>query len=611
MSLSTPAICLVVAVGVLGWALNHPYMGLFHDSRLYVLQALSRLSPDSLARDVFLRYGSQDQYTLFSVPLAGLIRLIGTENAAAALTAASQLALLAGAWLLARRVASRPLALLGVVVLIVAPTNFGFSRTFMVIEPFMTPRMSAEALVLAGLAAALAGRSWLAIVLVIAATLCHPLMAMAGAVALACWYVAIPRPRLFAALALGGGVAVTASALLPVGPLASFDPHWLALLRLRSPMLFLLNWTSADWARLAPTFSTLVVGAICLPQLRGRQLCAAVLVTLVCALLLTATACDWLHLVLFTQLQPWRWLWLGCALSAIVLPAIVHARWNEGRAARPTVLLLLAVWIFGDFDGCLLIAVLTVASLWFMNGRTAGQIRLLWIGSCGIVLLALIWCIASNLELTRVSLLDSRLPYRIRVVMSVVSDGVLWLALIALICRADTWGLAPRYAVWLLLTGAALTASVVLIPATVSRWAHREYTAADFTALAPFRAKIPAGTDVFWDGPGMAAWILLERPNYLLPADTSGMLFSRAAAIEMERRANSLSGDIPPGAFLDFEAPPELLVSAQQLQGICRTGRISFIITRKELSMEPVSAVQLGTGHANAALKLYSCQPAA
>jgi len=52
------------------WALSHSYLGMFHDAGLYTLQALSRLTPESLTEDVLLRFGSQDRFTIFSPPYA-------------------------------------------------------------------------------------------------------------------------------------------------------------------------------------------------------------------------------------------------------------------------------------------------------------------------------------------------------------------------------------------------------------------------------------------------------------------------------------------------------------------------------------------------------------
>ena len=75
-----------LGLGVVAWALAHPYQGIFHDANLYTLQALARLHPQSLSQDVFLKFGSQDRFTLFSPIYAAAIRLIGLDHAAALLT---------------------------------------------------------------------------------------------------------------------------------------------------------------------------------------------------------------------------------------------------------------------------------------------------------------------------------------------------------------------------------------------------------------------------------------------------------------------------------------------------------------------------------------------
>lgn len=86
---------------VLTWALSHPYRGLIHDARLCTLQAMAQLHPETLASDVFLRFGSQDAYTVFSPLHAGVIRFAGVENAAAALTLCAHLGIFISAWHLA------------------------------------------------------------------------------------------------------------------------------------------------------------------------------------------------------------------------------------------------------------------------------------------------------------------------------------------------------------------------------------------------------------------------------------------------------------------------------------------------------------------------------
>src|ERR1700678_2480316 len=110
---------------IITWALSHSYHGITHDAGLYTLQALAHLSPASLGQDVFLRFGSQDRFTLFSPLYAAAIQWLGPEPAAAALTLTLQVALFACAWALARTVMPASLALLGVSVLIAVPGDYG------------------------------------------------------------------------------------------------------------------------------------------------------------------------------------------------------------------------------------------------------------------------------------------------------------------------------------------------------------------------------------------------------------------------------------------------------------------------------------------------------
>src|SRR3712207_278956 len=62
-------------------ALCRPYANIDHDTRLYSVQVLNQLNPDAYADDLFFRYGSQDQFSLFSPLMAPLVRLLGLEGA--------------------------------------------------------------------------------------------------------------------------------------------------------------------------------------------------------------------------------------------------------------------------------------------------------------------------------------------------------------------------------------------------------------------------------------------------------------------------------------------------------------------------------------------------
>jgi hypothetical protein len=236
---------------------------------------------------------------------------------------------------------------------------------------------------------------------------------------------------------------------------------------------------------------------------------------------------------------------------------------------------------------------------------------LAWWGAWAVLAIACLWRVASNLDFMDSMLLSSAWPVRIRRVMSLTGDGTVPGGLLLLICCSEQWSAPARRVTQGILALAGLLACAALAPFTVQQLAHREFTAAYAGTLAPLRAAIPPGTDVLWDGPAVATWVLLDRPNYLVPADTAGMVYSRAAALEMRRRAQVLSVAVPPQAFLQFDAPLELQLSAAQLRRICLTGEVPFIVSFKDIGQAPLLAVApaaAGTAGAGATLRLYRCE---
>ena len=87
---------------------------------------------------------------------------------------------------------SASLALLAVGLLVVVPSWYGSNSVFACVEGFLTPRQSAEAFALAGLAAALSSRQWLAGLCMAVAMLLHPIIAAAGVTA---WIILVPGHR--------------------------------------------------------------------------------------------------------------------------------------------------------------------------------------------------------------------------------------------------------------------------------------------------------------------------------------------------------------------------------------------------------------------------------
>jgi hypothetical protein len=587
------------------WCLSHAYLGLFHDAGLYTLQALAHRDPRFLAQDVFLKFGSQDRFTLFSPLFAALSGPLGIEVAAALLTLVSQIALVAGAWSLARAVTGALPATLGIAVLLAVPGDYGAGRIFTCLEGFLTPRMAAEALCLFALTAAVHGRRRTAWLLVAGAVLLHPLMAAAGVVALL-WREFVPRrTRLAPVLA---AAAVLVLALVLIGAFGGrFDDLWLGLVERRSPYLFLTHWQWEDWMRVAVCLITLALGRRSLANPPARTLAEVSFVATVGGLALTALAVDGLHLVIFTQLQPWRWQWLGTLVAAVLLPQILVTLWRTPVTGRTSALLLVSAWLFGPNGFAAAAAGFAMAVS--LTRVRAGEARLLLGGAWALLAIAVAWRVASNLEFTDAFYADSTLPWWLRRTQSFSRDGAAPLALIAAGCwlAAD----ARRRRVSLPMLGAlAAAACAALLPFAWQGWTSRDYPERQSAALLRLRERIPRGAEVFAPESPVETWALLGRPSYLSVLQTSGLVFSRAASLELDRRAKALKAYVSPDTFMSWgeSAATSLHLSREQLLGLCRTGEFAFLETSAQLGPEPDALVP--GGPRSAPLRLYRCSAA-
>jgi len=588
------------------WELTHGYRGLFHDAGLYTLQAMARLHSDTLSTDAFLKYGSQDRFTLWSPLYAAVIRRLGVEPAAAVLTAGSQILLLLSAWALAREVLPPRAAWLGLGVLIAIPGNYGADQIFSCIEPFLTPRMLAEAFVLLSTAAALRGRvKWAVGGLLMAGSL-HPLMAMAGIGALYCLTLGESKPVVAVALAI---VALKAMALwayaMPLGPWGRFDGRWLALVETRSPNLFLRGWDLDDWARLGVTLATLGLGWLALPDGRARRLAKVSAITGVAGIALTGWGCDLLHLVLFTQLQPWRCQWLATVVAALLLPQLTGTLWRANAGGRAALGLLLAAWLFASNAFALVTAAAALLAWVGTPHLKPGEARLVGQGAAALLALAGVWLLASNLLFTGAHYFEPSVPLWLRDSMSFARDGDLPIALLLV----TGWLAGERRALARLTTGglglAALSSCAILTPQAWSAWTAREFPEARVAQFAEWRKLIPPQASVFWPESPLAVWLLLDRASYLSVLQTSGMVFSRDSAREFERRATALSGAVSRDAFLDFRAGTGLNLSGTQLQTSCASGAFDYLVSASDLGIEPVAIST--SGGIFRPLRLYRC----
>lgn len=589
-------LALLALVTAAVFLLLHPYRGLVHDGRLYTIQALSHLYPDLYGNDVFVRFGSQDDYTLFSPIYAAMISWLGVEPSAAALTFGAICLFLAAAWMLARELLPQRQATVALLLLILIPAHYGPARIFYYLEEFITPRQLSEALVLFCLVAWLKHRRPVAVLLAAAAMLIHPIIGLSGATLLITLQWVLPHWRKLWPLLL---VAILIAALAASGWLRisqwQFDAQWYRIVMMRD-YLGLSNWVTEDWGRIATVFSTLAVAGISLDG-RLRRIAVAALLTTGLLLLLTLIGGDLLRIAIVVQAQPWRALWLATVLAILLLPQIYVAGWHTTHLSRCTLLLLAAAWATSHPTLPLIIAPLAVIAMSFARRPLPPQYgRLLEGGSWIALAMAIIYSVATaqltwEEGLTQLETLPPQLDRLLTLSHNSVIPALVLFAggYVALRFRSRITMAA--------LTVAAVAAIATLAVPVAKTWAATLYDDALKESFNPWRALIPPGSEVLWVSaePEIAApstWLLLERPSFISITQAPNALFSRAAAIEMSKRAEALTGLLP---FWDPFRPRQQRPATQQgkllLEPVCRNLNVRYVVTNETLvDVAPITA---------------------
>jgi hypothetical protein len=101
------------------------------------------------------------------------------------------------------------------------------------------------------------------------------------------------------------------------------------------------------------------------------------------------------------------------------------------------------------------------------------------------------------------------------------------------------------------------------------------------------------------------AWVLLQRPVYLTVDQTGSALFSRPAALEMERRDALLTKYLPEAHFM-MPKTHKAVKGEVTLARVCSSGELKFIVTRIDLK---APALERAPDNAPLfrGLRLYQC----
>ena len=582
------------------WSISHRYKGITGDAALYAIQAMAKVHPN-LAADLFLQNTSQDKYTVFSPFYAWCIGCLGLRNAALILATVFKVWLFAAAWALARALTNSGAAFMAVALLIVTVGTYGAFSVFRYAEDFLTARSAAEALVVTAFAFHFSGRGAVAVLICSLAVLVHPLMALPGVLVLVClrYPLHINLASAAAGIVCCLGMALWAAHASPsAGLLTVIDPEWREMIHERSVFLFLQDWHLGDWTNNARPFLSLTITAMALGDGRVRKLCTAAMLVGAVGLAVAFIASTVGPIALLIQGQAWRWEWIACFVSVLLLVPTACAIYRDTRCGPLCALLVVAGWTFISIDGAvsLTIALVIWAAKEHIDSRTAIFLR--WAAVVlGLVIAAWtmvdIWHAAFGSAGDAVR--SSSFIARIRNIAGLQIPAIV-LAMLLAWWIARTRSRTMLAFISLLLGGAAAW----VLPGSLKDTQH-DGADAETREFSAWRAAIsPTGNILVLPSHNSAtfAWFLLDRPSYLSVDQSAGVVFSRAVAMEVKRRSEVLLPLMPPDWRL-LTASRSAATSANhgdhlaalpltigRLMSVCQDPELGFVVARESVGAD-------------------------
>jgi hypothetical protein len=581
------------------WLALHGYHGITGDGQIYAFQAFARLHTP-LAADLYLQNTSQDQFTLFSPLYSRCIDLLGLENAARLLTLIFTVWFLAAAWNFASAVTGRDIAWLAVASLLIVAGDYGGSGVFQVMDPTLTARLPAEALIVTALGCHVRGMKRLSLLLAFGALLIHPLMALPGLLLVVCLWLPV-RVSVIGAI---GGVfatlvgAVAAANLQPEHVLTVMDAPWLAVVRERSQFLFLQLWSIHDWDINAQPFISLAFTAIAVTDDRIRKLCAAAALVGTAGLAVALIGGLIGPVAILVQGQAWRWIWITVFVGVALIPVTALRVWRDEACGPLCALLLVWSWALprGGGTACATLAVICWISRGYVGSRLDAYFR--WISrALGVAIVA--WFLTKFWTVMSPQTTSSGTPLGVVRMQDASALRVPAVMLSVLVWWGIRAGRAASVPVLLCATLVAL--SICAFPTAFNQ--HRMLAVpADIREFADWANDIPPTSTVLVTPPrdvGAFVWFTLGRPNYLAMDQSTGVVFSRATALEVRRRSDVLLPLMDPdwkiltslrtkfGSRHKNEAATRPLTHENLIQ-VCADPQLGFVISPDKVGFDPL-----------------------
>ena len=521
------------------YAIEHPYAGILGDSKIYMGRALADLDTAGVGRDLMFRLDGQSQFSLFTPAARWLVAHLPFATSAALIAAVGGALWFAGALAFARQAfAGREMAIAAVV--FAAPAVYGPDRLLTYAEMLAEPRPYAEAFTLLALAAFLAHRLSLAIVLLAVATALHPIMALAGVAAIGLALCVEDRRWLIAAAGacIALGVAVALDAPIAGRLRVLVDPQWLSLLMDRNTYLFPHLYDADDLILPLVRGGTIMLAASYADGRLRRILIAGLIASLLGVVVAWIVGAA-LPSLLALQAQTWRMWWLTGVLAAFSL-GYCAVRMGQGSPREKFSLAMLALaWAMASQGPVVLVAL--VIAIYVTIPRFSAFLTITdkiasytWLAVAATIAIPTAVMLAKWLEFPATEGFEPVFTKR----LLVVAGDVILVATVAFAALGLPKAVArvPQVAALAgALCAAAIGARLWVDPDSYARALAEARVQGDLAQMTPRDGEI------LWLKSSLEPWVWLRRPHWLGDIQGAGIVFSRDLATLYRERADALA----------------------------------------------------------------------
>jgi hypothetical protein len=533
-----------------------PYRGIVHDARYYALQALNNAKNGHFAHDLFLEFGSQDNYSVFSHVMGPLTARLGLDVAfGLAYMAAMALCIYGVVRFLRCLIPDRSLANLGVLMIIAMPILYGGSSSFRILENFYTARLVSQGFGLLGLEAIYRKRSWKAMGFALVSMAFHPIMGIGSLLVIAAIFL---KDRVHSRLAVCTALLLFIGAPLfllllkwnLIGPLISSDVEWYALVKRRSLTCFPLQWAVVDWCRMVGAI-VIIWGCCRFLEPRAKMLAGMIALTGIVGILSSVLG-ELLSCPILVQGQGYRAFW---QVQMLAMPLFFFAliRYSsrvsiEKSWAALGIFLLLWIPFFIGKDGEWIAYILFQMGLYliiffFLFKGTAcnrGGMIPLWlcvlasvVGLSLVVFSGIIHASVGNIA----SVASALMKMGSRGFVFFISLWILYL--FSLVLKTPRSVTVFSLTVWL-----SLSFGLIMVGQSFAykEHLHPGYKDVHFIAEVIKQAKgkfsEPANdTVIYWPECSELIWFDLQANSYYSYSQLAGVVFSKDTILEASRRA--------------------------------------------------------------------------